>query len=57
MYDGTWSGTMCLTEPDAGSNLADIQTTAYPEGDHFKIKGTKIFISWGDHDLTEILFI
>jgi alkylation response protein AidB-like acyl-CoA dehydrogenase len=53
MFDGTWAGTMCLTEPDAGSNLAGIQTTAYPEGDHFKIKGSKIFISWGDHDLAE----
>ena len=53
MFDGDWSGTMCLTEPDAGSNLANIQTTAYPNGDHFKIKGSKIFISWGDHDLTE----
>jgi alkylation response protein AidB-like acyl-CoA dehydrogenase len=53
MFDGTWAGTMCLTEPDAGSNLAGIQTMAYPEGDHFKIKGSKIFISWGDHDLTE----
>ncbi len=53
MFDGTWSGTMCLTEPDAGSNLAGIQTIAYPEGDHFKIKGSKIFISWGDHDLTD----
>lgn len=53
MFDGTWAGTMCLTEPDAGSNLASIQTTAVPEGDHFKIKGNKIFISWGDHDLTE----
>ena len=54
MFDGTWSGTMALTEPDAGSNLADIQTTAIPLGDgRFKIKGTKIFISWGDHDLAE----
>jgi alkylation response protein AidB-like acyl-CoA dehydrogenase len=53
MFDGTWAGTMCLTEPDAGSNLAALQTTAYPEGDHFRIKGSKIFISWGDHDLTE----
>jgi alkylation response protein AidB-like acyl-CoA dehydrogenase len=53
MFDGTWAGTMCLTEPDAGSNLAGIQTSAYPEGDHYRIKGTKIFISWGDHDLTE----
>ncbi len=53
MFDGTWAGTMCLTEPDAGSNLASIQTVATREGDHFKIKGSKIFISWGDHDLTE----
>jgi alkylation response protein AidB-like acyl-CoA dehydrogenase len=53
MYDGTWAGTMCLTEPDAGSNLAGIQTTAYPEDGHFRIKGSKIFISWGDHDLTD----
>lgn len=53
MFDGTWAGTMCLTEPDAGSNLAALQTTAFPEGDHYKIKGSKIFISWGDHDLTE----
>ena len=53
MFDGTWAGTMCLTEPDAGSNLAALQTTAFPEEDHYKIKGSKIFISWGDHDLTE----
>ena len=53
MFEGDWSGTMCLTEPDAGSNLANIQTTAFRNGDHFKIKGSKIFISWGDHDLTE----
>jgi hypothetical protein len=53
MFDGTWAGTMCLTEADAGSNLAAIQTTAYPAGDHYNIKGSKIFISWGDHDLAE----
>ena len=53
MFDGTWAGTMCLTESDAGSNLAPLQTTAYPEGDHFRIKGSKIFISWGDHDVAE----
>jgi alkylation response protein AidB-like acyl-CoA dehydrogenase len=53
MFDGTWAGTMCLTEPDAGSNLAALQTTAYPEGDHYKIKGSKIFISWGEHNLAE----
>lgn len=53
MYGGQWAGTMCLTEPNAGSNLADTRTTAFREGNHFKIRGTKIFISWGDHDLTE----
>jgi 3-(methylthio)propanoyl-CoA dehydrogenase len=53
MYDGTWSGTMCLTEPNAGSNLATLETTAFREGDHFRIKGSKIFISWGDHDIAE----
>ena len=53
MFQGDWAGTMCLTEPDAGSNLANTQTVAYREGNHFKIKGSKIFISWGDHDLTE----
>ena len=53
MYDGTWSGTMCLTEPNAGSNLASLETTAYREGESFRIKGNKIFISWGDHDIAE----
>ncbi len=53
MFDGTWAGTMCLTEPNAGSNLAALETTAYPEGDHYRIKGSKIFISWGEHDLTD----
>ena len=53
MFGGQWAGTMALTEPNAGSNLAAIRTTAFREGDHFKIKGNKIFISWGDHDLTE----
>ncbi len=53
MFGGEWAGTMCLTEPDAGSNLANIRTMAYPEGEHYRIKGSKIFISWGDHDLTE----
>jgi hypothetical protein len=53
MFDGTWAGTMCLTEPNAGSNLAALETTAFREGDRFRIKGAKVFISWGDHDLTE----
>ena len=53
MYDGEWSGTMCLTEPGAGSNLAALRTTAVPDGETYKIKGTKSFISWGEHDLTD----
>ena len=53
MFNGVWSGTMCLTEPDAGSDLAGIQTEAILEGDHYKIKGSKVFISWGDHNLTD----
>ncbi|MCP5468424.1 MAG: acyl-CoA dehydrogenase [Deltaproteobacteria bacterium] len=53
MYGGKWAGTMCLTEPQAGSAVGDITTSAVQEGDHYKIKGTKIFISSGDHDVTE----
>ena len=53
MFNGTWAGTMCLTEPNAGSNLAALETTATPEGDAYRIRGNKIFISWGEHDLTE----
>ncbi|MCJ7663263.1 MAG: acyl-CoA dehydrogenase family protein, partial [Desulfobacterales bacterium] len=53
MLSGEWAGTMALTEPNSGSDLSDIKTTAVREGDHFKIKGTKIFISWGDHDLAD----
>ena len=51
---GEWTATMCLTEPQAGSSLSNITTTAYPNNDGtFKIKGQKIFISAGDHDITE----
>lgn len=53
MFSGTWSGTMCLTEPGAGSDVGAGVTKAVPEGDHYKITGTKIFITWGEHDLTE----
>jgi len=53
MYGGEWAGTMALTEPGAGSNLAATRTAACRQGDHFKIKGSKIFISWGEHDLTD----
>ena len=52
MYAGVWQGTMALTEPDAGSSLSDITTSAEPtaEAGTYKIKGQKIYISAGDHD-------
>jgi len=54
MYDGTWAGTMCLTEPQAGSALGDITTKAVKNDDGtFNITGNKIFISGGDQDITE----
>lgn len=53
MYKGEWGGTMCLTEAGAGSAVGDLRTVAIPEGDHYKIRGTKIFISSGDHDLND----
>jgi alkylation response protein AidB-like acyl-CoA dehydrogenase len=55
MMDGTWSGSMCLTEPSAGSDVGDILSKAYPTDDPriFKIKGSKIFITGGDNDFTE----
>lgn len=53
MYTGQWGGTMCLTEPQAGSNVGASATRAVPEGDHYLIEGTKIFITNAEHDLTE----
>lgn len=54
MLDGKWGGTMCLTEPQAGSSLSDIVTAAYPQEDgSYQIKGQKIFISGGDHEHCE----
>jgi alkylation response protein AidB-like acyl-CoA dehydrogenase len=54
MNSGKWGGTMCLTEPQAGSAVGDTKTRATPIGDGtWKIEGTKIFITSGDHDLTE----
>ncbi len=54
MYAGIWAGTMCLTEPGAGSDVGALKTTAkrLPDGT-FSITGTKSFISFGDHDVTE----
>lgn len=57
MYAGEWSGAMALTEPEAGSNLANIQTEAKREGDRFKIKGNKIFITYSEHDIAENIII
>ncbi|MFM0092037.1 acyl-CoA dehydrogenase C-terminal domain-containing protein [Paraburkholderia sediminicola] len=54
LVDGSWTGTMCLTEPDSGSDLSRLRTRAEPEADgRYRITGTKIFISSGDHDLTD----
>jgi alkylation response protein AidB-like acyl-CoA dehydrogenase len=58
MVTGEWTGTMVLTEPQAGSDLALIRTRAVPQGgdlavDEFRLFGQKIFITWGEHDLTE----
>jgi alkylation response protein AidB-like acyl-CoA dehydrogenase len=53
MVSGRWTGTMNLTEPQAGSDLSAIRTRAVPEGDHYRIIGQKIFITFGEHDLTE----
>ena len=53
MHSGAWAGTMCLTEPAAGSDVGSAVTSATPIGDgKYKITGTKIFISGGDHDIT-----
>lgn len=54
LVDGSWSGTMCLTEPHSGTDLGIIRTKAVPQDDgSYRITGTKIFISAGEHDLTE----
>ena len=54
LVDGSWSGTMCLTEPHCGTDFGMLRTKAVPQSDgSFKISGSKIFISSGEHDLTE----
>lgn len=53
LVSGEWMGTMCLTEPQAGSDLAQVRTKAIPEGDHYKIIGQKIFITFGEHDMAD----
>ncbi|PMR75555.1 acyl-CoA dehydrogenase [Billgrantia endophytica] len=53
LVEGTWTGTMNLTEPQAGSDLSKVRTRAVPEGDHYRLFGQKIFITWGEHDAAE----
>ena len=54
LTEGTWTGTMCLTEPQCGTDLGQVKTKAVPNGDGtYAISGTKIFISAGEHDLAE----
>ncbi len=53
MTSGSWTGTMNLTEAQAGSDLAVVTTKAVPEQDHYRITGSKIFITWGDQDFSE----
>ena len=53
MYTNEWTGSMCLTEPQAGSDLGLVRTRAEKVGDKYKITGSKIFITCGDHDMAE----
>ncbi len=53
MIAGSWTGTMNLTEPQAGSDLALVRTKAIREADHYRVSGQKIFITYGEHDLAE----
>jgi alkylation response protein AidB-like acyl-CoA dehydrogenase len=53
MVSGEWTGTMNLTEPQAGSDLSAVRTAAVPDGDAYRISGQKIYITWGDHDMAE----
>ncbi|MBX3502555.1 MAG: acyl-CoA dehydrogenase [Alphaproteobacteria bacterium] len=53
MVSGEWTGTMNLTEPQAGSDLGTLRCKAVKNGDHYLISGQKIFISYGDHDMAE----
>ncbi|MDH3219066.1 MAG: acyl-CoA dehydrogenase C-terminal domain-containing protein [Gammaproteobacteria bacterium] len=53
MISGEWSGTMNLTEPQAGTDLAAIKTRAERDGDHYRIRGQKIYITWGEHEMSD----
>jgi len=53
LISGEWTGTMNLTEPQAGSDVGALRTRAVKSGDHYEITGQKIFITWGEHDMAE----
>jgi alkylation response protein AidB-like acyl-CoA dehydrogenase len=53
MISGEWTGTMNLTEPQAGSDLGQLKSRAVREGDHYRVTGQKIFITYGEHDMAE----
>ena len=53
LVSGQWTGTMNLTEPQAGTDLGALKTSAKPAGDHYLLKGQKIFITYGEHDMSE----
>ena len=53
MVAGEWTGTMNLTEPQAGSDLSGVRTRAEPDGENYRLFGSKIFITWGEHDVAE----
>ena len=53
LISGEWNGTMNLTEPQAGSDVGALRCRAEKEGGHYRIRGQKIFITWGEHDMTD----
>lgn len=53
LVNGEWTATMNLTEPHAGSDLSTLKTRAEPKDDHYLIRGQKIYITWGEHDMAE----
>ena len=53
LISGEWSGTMNLTEGDAGTDVGSLKTRATPNGNHYLIRGQKIYITWGEHDMAE----
>lgn len=53
LISGEWTGTMCLTEPQAGSDVGAVRTKAKKEGDSYRISGQKIFITYGEHDFAD----